>query len=200
MLLEISCKCHCCCIIALQSCKACAAAAAVCAMSVFFENLNHQDATSCKQTIHGKQNCADNPLQLYNVPCSTFLFSENAIAVMRVVEESFFLNRVESQSLVSGVCPQHCWLDVVPMQCLWHIAFCRSGSDETPQIWEFTVFPQCVLRLQCLCTLARKESVLSQERLWLVSSLGYVSPHSFFRPWISSRWILVFDSVHFNHK
>lgn len=76
-------------------------------MSVFLENLNHQDATSnmcCKQTIRGKQNCADNtPQLLYSVPCSAFLFSQNVIPVMWVLEESFFLSRVESQNRVSGI-------------------------------------------------------------------------------------------------
>lgn len=86
----------------------------------------------------------------YTTPCSIFLFSEDVIPVMRVVEKSFFFNRVESQNLISGVDLQQWWLNVVPMHCLWHVhvAFCtRSGSDEIPQVWEFIVFLQSVPRL-----------------------------------------------------
>lgn len=179
-------------------------------MSVFLENLNHQDATSnmcCKQTIRGKQNCADNtPQLLYSVPCSAFLFSQNVIPVMGVLEESFFLSRVESQNRVSGIGLQQWWLNVVPMHCLWHFAFCsRSGSDEIPRVWEFIVFPQSVLRLHYPCILARKESALSQERLYLFGRLfGIVCPNVFSDlGYLADRFFLCvsfFYSVNLNHN
>lgn len=179
-------------------------------MSVFLENLNHQDATSnmcCKQTIHGKQNCADNtPQLLYSVPCSAFLFSQNVIPVMWVLEESFFLSRVESQNRVSGIGLQQWWLNVVPMHCLWHFAFCsRSGSDEIPRVWEVIVFPRGVLRLHYPCILARKESALSQERLYLFGRLfGIVCPNVFSDlGYLADRFFLCvsfFYSVNLNHN